>query len=331
MPRPLLAHSARRVTATVITAALLAVVVHLDASARTDAAQATARNFPVSTVNADVREVAEILRRAQDVELVACMAEQGFTFMPFTAAQREAHLGSMGEHGEGFAGAHPAADEFVVDTETSTPREPHAPGWKQYWSGLSESEQLDWRTAFEGRGDHEAVQFTLSDGTVLGVATGGCLGRAKRAVLGGDFAEAERVDVELQLLSIRAVEAARRDDAYTSALSQWQACVARAGHRAASPEALREDVVGSVLNARATASPALARVADLERAAAADADAACRRTTDLDEVQRATQQVAEQSVVREEQALLADWSDLRARILDAATSRIDVPSNLVNR
>jgi hypothetical protein len=195
------------------------------------------------------------LDTAEAARTDACMARHGFRYPtsgPATITRDEEWRPDLAErrtHGYGLA---PTAAEPAGAADA-------------YLRGLPTADQRRFDRAMSGTARGE---IGLWDGERFTYGADGCLAGARAAIY-GSAAAATAVFYLPQVVFNDLYQVARRDRGYTGALARWQGCMARSGHRYASPGAARQAFVAEYGR---SPDPAAVRPREI---AVAVADAGC--------------------------------------------------------
>lgn len=254
-----------------------------------------------------VEEEAEVFLRQEEL-VAACMAEQGFEYVPDTSTYHRDGLSELdyppgtrefaAQYGYGIA----SMPGKVVGDEPSTNAEITA--------AMSE-EELD---AYERALNGDAVVDGDEDAEL-----GGCVRAARNEVWGDRELDPVRASLEDEIARID-TELAPADDAVIAAAAEWSACMADAGFPGyATPDAAEEAawqrwlafneglVVDPLGNAPVDGSIPGQDQMEAEEAALATADWDCRAEADYDAVWREVRNRFQQEYVDAHRAELDAW------------------------
>ncbi|MGR3932515.1 hypothetical protein [Streptomyces sp. BRA346] len=181
-----------------------------------------------------------------------------------------------------------------------------------HWSA---ARQTAWQRALTGTGHHQRV-LTAPGAVTLRINTDGCVYRARRALYGAAWEQAE---LRLQGLGAKVVTEVTHDRAFRAAQRAWASCMRDNGDDVTSLQQARGLIQDAVTRA-GRARPALQRVGDRELRLSGH-DAACQRKTDLAAAVRTAQKRVEARLPASSWKVVTTVKELRGQALRKGKGR----------
>jgi hypothetical protein len=245
------------------------------------------------------------LERAGNLFIKSCMSEAGFEYHGPTDTNvdvlvSEIQVGALTpaiarQQGYGI---------YQVVAEGGDPAEDPMSSGQSYLSSLSADEVARYFEALEGEGDQGAVATESG----MSVVVDGCIGEARRNLLGDQLIEVFNTFTLVQFLQTDPWG----DPKVVEAVDVWSECMLAAGYEFDHPN----DAVGHGLQMHHRSGIATQEEIDLSTA-----DAECRIAASLSPLVEQTAARLDREAVESSQSLLTAWADLeqlvRARVGEA--------------